>query len=263
MDAEAYLDSLDDLSAAGVLRTLNCTVKPNHYIGFDTEDDTRGRVLACAFFDGQDFFYTTDPDQAVTYILNYPEPSVFVAHNLEYDLANLFKHCDYRYIDEMRKAGWLVYASLRYSKHYFINSASFFSRSLAEMGEMIGLPKLEGDVFNPAYVKRDAEIVQVWMTRFQERINRVFAVNLHHTIGQLAMDIFRARYLKDRRLYTFNHPDCLRAYYGGRVEMYYKGLIKNVRVYDINSCYPYVMAERLYPDPEGMRRMSMTGRVLA
>ncbi|MEM1971364.1 MAG: DNA polymerase, partial [Candidatus Anstonellales archaeon] len=37
------------------------------------------------------------------------------------------------------------------------------------------------------------------------------------------------------------------SYRGGRTEMFYKGVQKNVFIYDVNSLYPYVMYEYTYP----------------
>lgn len=244
------LDALPDLSCVGILRRLSRPAAKNHYVGFDTEDDGKGRVISCAFYDGKDFFYTRDPDEAITYILNYPVPAVFAAHNLEYDLGNLFKGCNYIYIDEIIKTGRVIYATLKMSKHVFINSGSFFPGSLLKMGKLIGLPKLEGDPFNPEYNKRDAEIVQVFLSRFQDRVLSEFGVTVKSTIGQLAMTVFRTRYMDTDRVITFNHADCLKAYYGGRVEVYYKGVVKDVIAADINSCYPFVMSRFPYPDTE-------------
>jgi hypothetical protein len=144
-------------------------------------------------------------------------------------------------------SGKLLKADLLGSKHYFINSNSFFGGPLKKMGEAIGLPKLDGDVTNPEYVKRDAEIVYRFMVMFQKQINDM-GINLGITIGQLAMGAYRRNYMEDSRQITYNSPNCLKAYYGGRVEIFYKGAIEDVKVSDINSSYPNVMANFPYPD---------------
>ena len=249
------LENLPDISCLGVLRRLKRPVTVNHYVGFDTEDDGKGHVISCAFYDGAEFFYTRDPDEAITYLLNYPAPAVFAAHNLEYDIGNLFKHCDYIYIDEMAragKAGRLIGVTLKMSKHVFINSNCFFAGTVRDMGKLVGLPKLEGNPLDPEYNKRDAQIVQVFMSRFQDRVNQDYGVAVKSTIGQLAMSIYRTRYMRQDRVVTFNHLDCLKAYYGGRVEVFYKGTVKDIISADINSCYPYVMQHYAYPDSEDM-----------
>jgi len=223
-------------------------IRPVPIIGFDTEDDSKGTPLSFAFYGDDGPFYTTSADEAVDYIYNVPIPSCFVAHNLEYDIGNLFKHCNWRYIDNMIYSGKLLKATLVASQHYFINSNSFFYGPLRDMGDAIGLPKLEGNVFNREYNIRDAEIVYRFMTKFQRQINNDLKINLGITIGQLAMSAYRRNYMSTHTQITYNHPQCLKAYYGGRVEIFYRGEVENITVCDINSSYPNVMRNEIYPD---------------
>ncbi len=223
------------------------TIRPLRIVGFDTEDDSRGTPISFAFHTGDDTFYTRDADEALDYIYNSRETTVFCAHNLEYDIGNLMKGVDFKYVDQMVYASKLLTATLHSSKNYFLNSASFFQGSLKSLGKLVGLPKLEGDPFSEEYNLRDAEIVQVFMARMQDRLHAM-GVNLGVSIGQLAMSVFRKNFMP-AKITTFNHPDVLRAYYGGRVEVFYKGILKGpVHVADINSSYPDVMRNRVYPD---------------
>lgn len=231
----------------GSLTPVQSEIRTVKIIGFDSEDDTRGQPLSFSFFDGEKAFYTRFADEAIDYIYNYPERAVFCAHNLEYDIGNLFKACDFRFVKEMTYASKLLRVTLFASRHTFLNSSSFFPGSLKKMGDLIGLPKLEGDSLSESYAIRDAEIVQVFMAKMQDRLN-MQGVNLGLSIGQLSMSIFRANHLRKKQR-TFNSPNCLKAYYGGRVEMFFKGVVKGpVYVADINSSYPDVMFRHEYPD---------------
>jgi len=232
----------------GSFSRLNQEIKPVNIIAFDTEDDTKGTPLSCAFYGDEGHFYTTSMEEAIDYIYNTPVTTCFVAHNLEYDVGNLFKHVDWKYIEDMMYAGKLLRAGLFGSKHYFINSNSFFAGPLKKMGDTIGLPKLEGDVENPEYVIRDAEIVYTFMKKFQKYLNEELHINLGITIGQLAMSAYRRNYMPKLKQKTYNSPNCLKAYYGGRVEIFFKGAAEDVRVSDINSSYPNVMYNFTYPD---------------
>lgn len=223
-------------------------IKPVKIIGFDTEDDTYGRPLSFAFFSDGGPFYTTSPQEAVEYVYDMPGPACFAAHNLEYDIGNLFKHCDWKYVESMLYAGHLLKASLVASPNYFINSFSFFSGKLSALGEIIGLPKLEGDPLNKEYNIRDAEIVYRFLVKFQEQLNNDLGINLGITIGQLAMNAYRKNYMLSDRQETCNDPMFLKAYYGGRVEIFNYGAVENVIVSDINSSYPNVMRNYSYPD---------------
>lgn len=233
--------------AASSISPLSVKLKPVRLVGFDTEDDSKGTPLSFAFHDGKNSFYTHLADEAIDYIYNTEEETCFVAHNLEYDIVNLFKNCDYKYINEMVYASKLLKVTLYGTKCWFLNSYSFFQGSLKKMAPLVGMKKLDGDVFNPDYNIRDAHIVQVFMVKLQKRFAEI-GVNLGMTIGQLSMATYRRKYVKTPIL-TYNHPDVLNSYYGGRVEMFYRGLVKGpLHVIDIKSSYPDVMKRHSYPD---------------
>lgn len=236
-------------------------------IGFDTEDNSAGEVISFAFYDGgkhtgkDKFYYTTDNKDAVRFILEYPETSMFVAHNLEYDLNNVFKADDFKYINEQIKTPKLVKATLLGSKNFFYNSNAFFFSSLRKMGDVVGLPKLEGeeqDRFNPNYVVRDAEICYTYMMRLQKSIIDNYQMRMRATVGALSMGVFRTHFMKSKKQTTFNNPELLKAYYGGRTEIFYKGIIAGkIKIPDINSSYPHVMYKYKFPDTSTLCKSSI------
>jgi len=232
----------------GKFTTIESKLIEKPIIGFDTEDDGKGTPLSIAFYGDNGSFYTASMDEAIDYIYNIREPSIFVAHNLEYDIGNLFKHCDYKYIEEMIYAAGLLKVTLMCTKHVFINSSSFFKGSLKKMGDFIGLEKLEGNALSEEYNIRDAEIVFRFMKQFQTMLVKKLHINLGITIGALAMNAYRRSYMMDKKQITYNSPNCLKAYYGGRVEIFYKGAVEKIKVSDINSSYPYSMRYFEYPD---------------
>jgi hypothetical protein len=240
-------------------------LKKFNIVGFDSEDDTYGKPLSFAFFSDNGSFYTRDADEAIDYIYNYKEKALFCAHNLEYDIGNLFKHCTFKYIDEMIYASKLLKCTIMGSKNEFLNSSSFFAGSLKKMGDLVGIPKLEGNSLDPAYNIRDAEIVYAFMNTFQERLHDTIGINLGVSIGQLSMNAYQTKYMRKFSQVTYNSPNCIGseangsgAYYGGRVEMFYKGIIQEkIKVADINSCYPKVMRDSLYPDTSYIEHSSI------
>lgn len=240
--------------------------KPSLYniVAFDTEDDTKGQPLAFSFYDGgkvlkEKFFYTRKPEEAIKFIYNYPVESIFVSHNLEYDLPNLMKFCDFMYVDEIIKAPLMLQVTLIGTKHKLMNSMSYFKGSVAQMGKLVGLKKLDGkkkSSLNKAYAIRDARIVWEYMTRFQARLVKDFGVPLGLSIGSIAMQVYRSRFMDRNEQATYNNPMLVsEAYYGGRVEVFYRGTT-NGRVYvtDINSSYPNVMRNYEYPDTQFLEK---------
>lgn len=219
-------------------------------IGWDTEDNSRGTVTLFCFFSASGSKVTRFHKKALDYIYSIEEPTYFVAHNLEYDVVNLFKHDDYNQIEDMIYTGTrLLKMTLKGCPHTFVDSGAFFQGTLKALGKFIGKEKLEGNSMDEAYITRDAEIPYLFLTQFQHRLVTQEKVNLGMTIGQMSMEIYRRNYMLSKIQYTYNSDNCFKAYYGGRVEAFYLGTLKTeCHVSDINSCYPDVMKNELYPD---------------
>lgn len=243
--------------------------KPYEYniIGFDTEDNSAGDVISYAFYDdglhtGKDkFYYTTNNQDALKFILEYPETSMFVAHNLEYDINNVFKGTDFKYIDEEIRTPKMIKVTLLGSRNFFYNSNAYFFSSLKKMGDVIGLPKLKGeqqDRFNPNYVIRDAHIVYKYMSELQKNIIDNYGMRLRSTVGSLSMAVYRTHFMSGKKQQTYNNPELLKAYYGGRTEIFYKGIVKGpIRIPDLNSSYPNVMYRYRFPDTGTLTKSSI------
>jgi DNA polymerase family B len=258
---------LYDDAFSGAFDRLSVVAKERNIVAFDTEDDTRGKPMAFAFHDGgkhieNSVFYTTSAKEAVEFIYNYPTKSFFVSHNLEYDLGNLFKHCDFVNVEEIVKAPLMLQVTLIGTEHVLMNSLSYFKGSLRDMGKLIGCHKLEGDAqsqLNPAYVKRDAEIVFLYMTMFQKRLVQDFGIPLSLSIGSIAMNSYRSRFMEGNVQATYNHPLLVdEGYYGGRVEVFHRGIVRRkIYIFDINSSYPNVMRNFAYPDTNFLEKSKL------
>jgi hypothetical protein len=228
-------------------------------IGFDSEDDGKGTPILFAFYG--DFpkktYVTKHWKKALDFIYSIEEPTIFVAHNLEYDTANLFKQDNYLMVDSMLYTSKLLKVVLYGTKHTMIDSHSFFSGSLEKLGDFVGIPKLDGDPFSRKYILRDAEIPYRFIKDFQSKLVNELKINMGVTIGQMAMQTYRRDFMSDKVQHTYNSPNTLKAYYGGRVEIFYKGAMHNVHVSDINSCYPTVMKIYPYPDTKTIEPSSI------
>lgn len=246
----------------GLLREETKQPKIYRVIGFDSEDNTKGIPIVFTFVDGDKKYYFKDARKAIRFVLEYPVPAVFCAHNLEYDIGNLFKSCGFKWVDQMVYASRLLRVSLKFSKNYFVNSSAYFPGSVKDMGEVVGLPKLEGDPFSREYAERDAEIVWLFMTRLQKKLYEDYGAGLGVSIGQTSMEIYRRNFMPQKSQVTWCPPAALSGYYGGRVEMFYKGLItEGLDVIDFNSCYPYVMRHRTYPDTSTLKATTLDSDV--
>lgn len=231
---------------------------PLRIIALDTEDDSNGNVISYAFCwhnaKGKvERFFTKDNRLARVWLRKQPR-SLIVAHNLEYDLVNLYRDVGFYEIEEMSYTARLVSAKIKDRGHRFIDSFNFFPSSLEKMGDIIGLEKLPFDPNSQEYAERDPEIVLESVHKFRSKLLKEFDVDLTNTIGSLAMKIFLEKYLKEE-FRPFNDQIALDAFYGGRCEVFYRGPVEgDIWEADINSEYPTVMCEE-FPNTNTIRKV--------
>lgn len=146
-----------------------------------------------------------------------------------------------------------------------LSSTNYYSQSLKSLGEIFRLPKLDfphGTKVDMRkkedrekaleYVTRDVEILTVAMIHFIEFIEHEDLGPFGLTVAGQAFTAFRHRFVPDGMIMIHDHLKAIeterRAYGGGRNECFMLGKIpEKVIVLDINSMYPYVMREKLYP----------------
>ena len=191
-------------------------------------------------------------------------PLYLVAHNLNYDLGVL--HWDQELIARGWTLGWMYIRGatniIRLTKGnrkiIFVDNMNWFKCSLAKLGEVVNLPKLDTDPLQATtaqllpYCQRDVEImVRAWLGWF--------AFLDTHDLGNWAMTApsqayhaFRHRFLH-HDLLIHNHEEALAleraAYRGGRTSVFYRGDLSGQPVYklDLNSAYPAVMQHEAMP----------------
>jgi len=139
-----------------------------------------------------------------------------------------------------------------------LDNANIFPGKLESLGESLGLPKLEVDFSSASeeylsvYCKRDVEILlkawQRWINFCKEEDLGSFGV----TLAAQAFNSFRHRFMPVK-IYIHDNEKVLQlernCYKGGRCECFFIGVAPEGRYYylDVNSMYPYVMREFVYP----------------
>ncbi len=175
-------------------------------------------------------------------------------------LARFCTHVSYewRIIKDKR----VKYAHKRYID--FIDTFSFAKFSVEKWGKILKIPKLPKPGFlgkkprNGAematlerYNKQDSKISYLAMKLIQKGYNDLGG-NLKITVSSTSLDLFRRKYFKG--IWFKPTKPCVSylnmGYYGGRTEVIKRGNISglNLKYYDVNSLYPYVM-QKEYPDP--------------
>ena len=140
----------------------------------------------------------------------------------------------------------------------FLDVMNWFVESLAKTGERIGIPKLKidfqtcSDSFLSTYCKRDVEIELDNFKRFIKFLETNSISRLCYTRGSTAMAAYLFRHY-DKRIWIHNNKEAIdlerESYRGGRCECFYIGDLKDEQYYivDVNSLYPFVMRNNLYP----------------
>lgn len=90
------------------------------------------------------------------------------------------------------------------------------------------------------------------LSKFNTLIFNKFKLNINKypTLPSLSFNLFRTHYLKEDTIYMISGKigeDIRKGYTGGAVDMYIPYSNKKIYAYDVNSLYPYVMANFKYP----------------
>ena len=140
----------------------------------------------------------------------------------------------------------------------FLDVLNWFTESLEKTGKRIGIPKMKIDFetctddYLSIYCKRDVEIEVENFKRFIKFLEVNTISRLCYTKGSTAMAAYLFRHY-DKRIWIHNNKEAIdlerESYRGGRCECFYLGELKNDNYYiiDVNSLYPFVMRNNLFP----------------
>lgn len=162
----------------------------------------------------------------------------------------------YQRID--KKTGELV-ADPRAKTIFIISSTNYYQQSLATLGKVFGIAKLDFKHDQPftmedalIYCDTDVAILEKAMDTFMDFIDRESLGSFKMTVAGQAFAAFRHRFLGAHTIAIHADPEALKterdAYAGGRTECFKMGKIEGQVYYvDVNSMYPYVMKSHLFP----------------
>ena len=191
-------------------------------------------------------------------------PLYVVAHNLNYDLGVLA--WDRELVARGWTLGWMyirggtniIRMSQGNRKLLFVDNMNWFKGTLAALGQVVGLPKLDVDPLHTddahllPYCQRDVEImVRAWLGWFAF-LDAYDLGNWGTTAPSQAYHAFRHRFLH-HNLLIHDHEEALAleraAYRGGRTSVFYRGDLSGQPIYklDLNSAYPAVMQREAMP----------------
>lgn len=260
----------------GMLSPLNGKIPSYETFAFDIETTGKSNDFLMGSIVGKDFkrVFWNKKDMIDCFMNErrfYYRSRIF-STNLYFDIMALFQDDDL--ISRMsiisRGSKFLqvkIKSDVNKRKLTFLDTLNYCQLSVAELGKIVGLPKLE----TPSYIKeerlpreeehlyieeyniRDSEISFRFASFLQDAFRR-YGCRMRMTAASTAMDLFRRKYL-DRNLFQEPIPVMGRifeSYYGGRVEVFKRGTVRNCNYYDFNSLYPSVM-RNAYPEVSSSR----------
>lgn len=238
-------------------------IKNDKIYAFDTEDDSQGNLLYVNIFDGSQHYGSAKPEFFYDFLNAHP--GIYWAHNLPYDMANLDLFC---FCECVWKGGLVINGQYhnpgKRGISQFRDSFNLSFVSLAEIGDSIGLPKLDKDFEHTTfdvtdkddiiYCERDTEIVYRFVKKIQKFVGKYDITDLPPTMASTSMKIFRKVFRPIKLEKWTDKPfdeqgrNFRDFYAGGRTEAFFIGQIKCDKKYDksvyyadVNSLYPTVM----------------------
>lgn len=225
------------------------------FIFFDTEDNSKQLMDAGASgFDkvltgiaaktskGARYVGIDDVDEFLRWLRVQGIKHVY-AHNLQYDLGNLFRER----LDSLAVimvGGRIIKAT--FGGIEFRDSFNIWTMSLEKLGQAFGLHKLTFDPNSEDYIMRDVDIGMLAI-RHAITFAETYGVKLPATLGGLAVRIWKTYEPQIEQIDDLYYKE---AYYGGRVELFTQGGAGDFSYTDINSLYPSVMLKGYPMNPE-------------
>ena len=156
--------------------------------------------------------------------------------------------------------GMTIILSFKKDKKHivFINFQNYFRVSVAAMGKIIGLPKLDVEFETVSirelfrYCRRDTEIIYRSMVILFKFIKEHDLGAFGYTQPMIAFNAYRHRFMHFKLL-VHKNPDVVKleraGYYGARTECFRVGAFTKTPLVqvDINSMYPHQMLSQKYP----------------
>jgi len=220
-----------------------------------------------------------DKKEMIKYITtkrDFYHSSRIFATNLSFDLMALFQKTEWMpKLSILLRGSKIIQAKLQVETHQpkkdtepiikkmtFLDTLNYSLFSVEELGKIINLPKMEMPPYilekrmptenEKSYIEeyniRDSEITFRFASFMQDSFNRM-GCKMRMTIASTALDLFKRRYLNKK---MYQEPKMImekqyEGYYGGRAEVFKRGIARDVNYYDFNSLYPSVMRNE-YPD---------------
>lgn len=141
---------------------------------------------------------------------------------------------------------------------YALDSLNWFRESLAKLGETIGAPKFpmpEAKASKEDWIKycmNDVTILRLAVEHYIQFLRENELGNFGCTLASQAMNAFKAKFMQ-HEIFIHAHEGAIelerQSYFGGRTECFFIGTANKDLYFkvDINSMYPYLMRNNVFP----------------
>lgn len=237
--------------------------KNPYLVSVDSEDDGKGNPYLFPFVHEEGSWINENRETAIENLIVLAEkqrenkrPLEVWATNLEYDLVNLFGVGRLRELELTFNKSALVSAKWSARNMYFRDTLRHIPVSVKELGEMVGLQKLErGKHASKKYALVDATITYR-SAKFLRGIYTEFGIEPKMTLAACAYAIWKDKYWKQDVIFPPQEiVDFAKlCYFGGRTEPFGIGEFLDINVIDASSMFPWAMIQGDFPIPWGAFR---------
>ena len=214
----------------------------------ETSDGLKGQKFALGgIYTGKRFYQTDNLEDYFNFILKFSgkKHNVYF-HNLNFDGRFILQHCEEHDIpyNLVFRDSMLLCIRIKNGKRALkiLNSFAIIPKPLADFTKMFNL-NLEKPGLEDLKLRNKMDCIIL-----HEGLKRFFAATTKGmTVSQIALKLY-AKHSGRKGIFQAGELEDIGrlGYYGGRVEVFNFNPQK-VKIYDINSLYPTVMRNNLYP----------------
>lgn len=249
---------------------------PVKLCAFDVETEGRSPRFVCgSLFSDEECEYFTSPELMISALRKHARKGyTFLAHHAEYDIATLLWACGedvvITYVNNTYTTATWHYAAGGKTRPIWDSMRLSAGLGLADLGEAIGIPKLEMpktlvdrddwrqdwvcDTHGQTgcwqcYCTRDSEIIWCYANSLREWLGP-YGLNLHYSLARSAIELWQLfdpdagqqiRSQTTRKL-------ARSAYYGGRCEVFQYGSVGRIYTGDFRLHYGSILRDVRLPD---------------
>lgn len=248
---------------------------PIEFGTFDIESRNWIYFVVAGFYTGKEYFEFRTMRAYINFLRNPKDqtiPETIFAHfggkfDFMFILREISKHSDISISDFIPRGSGILSFSIHFKKglkYTFRDSSALLGFSLDTLSKTFDVEIKKGEWDHTKtkkytkelgeYLKSDCLSLYQVIRKF-ESIPIIQKSGLAYTMASQSMRVFRKLFLKYEVSPHGKNEEklCRASYLGGRTEIFRPLCSEKIYCYDVNSLYPYVMRENIFPISSGIR----------